>query len=262
MNGSLAYDLVGGYNGNYVGGVTIAQAGVPLLGFGSPSYSVLFDGSSSYVDIPEGPFNITGAITAMAWVNVPGALSHFSGLMGHGDSSWRTSVNNYGDPGAADGGNADATCTNSIVGSGWHMVAYTYTGFPNVNDNGALYVDGVQQATNTVGVPAGDGLDVWIGGSPDYGTQRLLSANMAHAAIFAKALSASQILALYNAASIAPAVTLNLAPARAGSLTLTWSQGTLLQSASLAGPWTTNTAASPYTVVPTNSQMYFKVLVN
>ena len=261
-NGSIAYDLVGGNNGTYEGNVALAQAGVPLVGFGSPSYAALFDGSSAYVDIPEGPFNITGAITAMAWVNVPSALPHFSGLMGHGDSSWRTSVNNNGDPGSADGSNPDATSSNSIVGTGWHMVAYSYTGVPNVTNNGSLYVDGVLVASNTVGAPAGNSLDVWIGGSPDYGTQRLLPGSIAHAAIFTKALSASQISALYDAGSIAPIVTVSIAPASAGNLNLTWSQGTLLQSTNLAGPWTTNTAPSPCTITPTNSQMFFKVLVN
>jgi hypothetical protein len=261
-NGSIAYDFVGGHNGTYSGDVMLGQPGVPMLGFGFPSYSVLFDGASAYVDIPEGPFNITGAITAMAWVNVPATPSHFSGLMGHGDSSWRTSVNTSGEPGAADGSNPDATGSNSIAGTGWHMVAYTCTGVPNVSDNGSLYVDGLLQANNSVGVPSGDSLDVWIGGSPDYGTQRLLSGSVAHAAIFTNALSPSQVLALYHAGSIAPTVKLNLAASGAGSLILTWSQGTLLQSASLDGPWTTNTASSPYTVMPTNSQMYFKVLVN
>jgi hypothetical protein len=261
-NGSIAYDIIGGHNGTYIGGATLAQTGVPLAGFGSPSYAVLFDGLSGYVDIPEGPFNITGAITGMAWVNIPATPNHFSGLMGHGDSSWRLSVNTLGEPGSADGSAPDATSPTSIAATGWHMVAYTYTGVPNVTGNGSLYVDGVLEASNTVTVPAGDGLDVWMGGSPDYGTQRLLSGRMAHAALFANALSASQILALYYAGSIIPPVSLNLSPSGAGSLTLTWSQGTLLQSPSLTGPWTTNTAPSPYTLVPTNSQMFFKVLVN
>ncbi len=261
-NGSIAYDLVGGYNGSYIGGFALGQSGVPLLGFGSPSYSALFDGVSGYVDIPEGPFNITGAITALAWVNVPSALPHFCGLIGHADTSWRLSVNGSGDPGSADGSAVDATSPTSIIGTGWHMVAYTYTGASSVSNNGALYVDGVRKASNTVVTPAGNGLDVWIGGSPDYGTQRLLSGSVAHAAVFTKALSASQISALYNAASTAPTVTLNFASARAGSVNLTWSQGTLLESTNVAGPWTTNTAASPYTIMPTNSQMYFKVLVN
>jgi len=47
------------------------------------------------------------------------------------------------------------------------------------------------------------------------------------------------------------------------NLTLTWSpaQAWLLQATNLAGPWITNSAAtSPYTVAPTNSQMFFKLL--
>ncbi len=261
-NGSVAYDLVGGHNGTYAGGVALAQPGAPLAGFGSPDYSVLFDGTSGYVDIPEGPFNITGALTAMAWVNVPAIPSHFSGLIGHGDSSWRVSVNASGQPGSADGSNPDATSPTSIGGTGWHLVTYTYTGAPNVTGNGSLYVDAILKANNTVNVPAGNNLDVWIGGSPDYGTQRLLPGSVAHAAIFNKSLSAAQLSALYKAGSTSPPVELNLAPAALGGLTLTWPQGTLLQSTDIAGPWTTNTAPSPYTILPTNSQLYFKVLLN
>jgi hypothetical protein len=45
------------------------------------------------------------------------------------------------------------------------------------------------------------------------------------------------------------------------SLTLSWPQGTLLQSGDLVR-WTTNPASSPYTVPPTNLQIFFKVRVN
>jgi hypothetical protein len=69
-------------------------------------------------------------------------------------------------------------------------------------------------------------------------------------------------MALYNAGSIVPNVTLNLVPAGAGGLQLTWPQGTLLQSTNVAGPWVPIRVTSPYTISPTNSQMYFKVLVN
>ncbi|HEY5042708.1 MAG TPA: hypothetical protein VIK53_11975 [Verrucomicrobiae bacterium] len=44
-----------------------------------------------------------------------------------------------------------------------------------------LYVDGVLVASNTAGTLAEDSLDVWIGGSPDYGTARLFPGNPAHA---------------------------------------------------------------------------------
>ncbi|HZM03714.1 MAG TPA: hypothetical protein VFC44_11945 [Candidatus Saccharimonadales bacterium] len=45
-----------------------------------------------------------------------------------------------------------------------------------------------------------------------------------------------------------------------GSLTLTWSQGTLFQTTNVAGPWIANTnATSPYVVTPTNAQQYYKI---
>ena len=193
----------------------------------------------------------------MAWVKVP-SISHFSGILGHGDSSWRMTVNGSGNPGAANGGSGDATSPTSIVGNSWHMVAYTYTGVPNVANNGALYVDGVLKANNTVPVNTGNLLDVYIGGAPDYGTGRLLPGSIAHAAIFTNALSAAQITALYNSSLVAPIPMLTITPSGSENLTVIWWQGILQQATNVSGPWITNMAASPYTVVPTNSQTYFR----
>ena len=101
-SGTIAYDVIGGNNGTYtissaIGSTyTLAQAGPTNSFFGSPSYSTYFQ--SAYVDIPEGPFNITNAITTVAWVQLlvtPG----FDGLIGHGDASWRMSINPSGQPG-------------------------------------------------------------------------------------------------------------------------------------------------------------------
>lgn len=59
-----------------------------------------------------------------------------------------------------------------------------------------------------------------------------------------------------------PSTTLSIASGSGGNLKITWSQGTLLQATNVSGPWVTNSmATSPYTVAPTNSQMYFKVRV-
>jgi hypothetical protein len=260
-NGSTAYDLVGGYNGTYVGGVTLANPGVPFLGFSSASSTALFDGTSAYVDVPEGPFNFTNAFTVVAWVKVP-AISHFSGILGHGDSSWRVSINPSGDPAGNDGNSSgDAASPTSILGTNWHMLAYACAGPTNVGGNGLLYIDGVPVATNTVRTVATNNLDVWIGGSPDYGTARLLAGNIAQAGIFTNALSPAQVLTLYQAATNVLTIKLSIAPVGGGNLTLFWSRGTLLQSTNLAGPWTTNSAASPYTFAPTNTQTYFKVKV-
>ena len=261
-SGTVAYDLVGDHNGSYVGGVTLAQSGPTNPIFGSASRSALFDGSSGYVDIPEGPFNITGAITVAAWVDVS-SVSSFKGLIGHGDASWRVSVNSSGEPGASDGLlPTDATSPTSIADGNWHSVVYTYDGTLN-SENGALYVDGSLVANDSVTTtPGGDNLDVWIGGSPDYGTGRLLNARIAHAAIFTQALTATQVQDLYTGVYTAP-VSLSITYS-GSSPVFSWATGTLLQAPTLFGPWTTNTTAvSPYTVpLAAGNNQFFKVLVN
>ena len=260
-SGSVAHDLVGNNNGTYIGGCTLAQSGPTNSIFGSASRSALFDGASGYVDIPEGPFNLTNAITTVAWVNLVSAPS-FAGLLGHGDVSWRMSIDSSSQPGANDGTSPDATSSNGINDGNWHVVAYVYTGVPGITGNGSLYVDGALAANNTVAAtPAGDNLDVWIGGSPDYGAGRLLNAKIAHAAVFDRALTAVQIQDLHTGVYAAP---VNLTVTRSGSsVMLNWPEGVLLQAPSVLGPWTTNSAAvSPYTVPDKSGNQFFRVLVN
>jgi len=48
----------------------------------------------------------------------------------------------------------------------------------------------------------------------------------------------------------------------ATNLSLNWASGTLLSATNLLGPWVTNALVSPFTVVPTNAQQYFRLLVN
>jgi hypothetical protein len=41
---------------------------------------------------------------------------------------------------------------------------------------------------------------------------------------------------------------------------LTWAKGgTLLQATNLISGWVTNSSASPYTIVPTNQQMFYRL---
>jgi hypothetical protein len=42
---------------------------------------------------------------------------------------------------------------------------------------------------------------------------------------------------------------------------LSWATGSLLQARNISGPWVTNSAVSPYTVTPTNSQMFYRLAV-
>ncbi|HEV2437856.1 MAG TPA: pyrrolo-quinoline quinone [Verrucomicrobiae bacterium] len=40
---------------------------------------------------------------------------------------------------------------------------------------------------------------------------------------------------------------------------LTWAGGSLLEATNLSGPWVTNSAVSPFTMVPTNAQMFYRL---
>jgi hypothetical protein len=259
-SGTVAHDLIGGNNGSYVGGCTLAQSGPTNSIFGFASASVLFDGTSGHADIPEGPFNITGPLTTVAWINVI-TVPTFAGIIGHGDSSWRMSVNGTGEPGASDGSATDATSTISIADGAWHFIAYTYGGASGPT-NGVLYVDGAEVASQSVTTaPPGDGLDVWIGGSPDYGTARLLNAKIAHAAIFNQTLTATQIQELYAGIYTSP-VKLDIRWTGTNAV-LTWPAGTLLQGPAASGPWTAvGSAVSPYSVPAGPNAQFFRVLVN
>jgi uncharacterized protein YjdB len=265
-SGTIAYDLIGGHNGTYTNTYALGQAG-PTNAFFGGSASAVFDGTSGHVDISGTPFNITGAVTVIAWVNILSAPT-FDGLFGHGDASWRMTIDSSGQPAGNDGsGLPDATDPISSPGindGNWHMVAYSYTGTLGQNGNGSLYVDGVLVANNTVtNAPLANNLDVWIGGSPDY-NNRFLPAYIANAAVFAQSLSATQVNGIYNGQWIPAAVgPQTITITHSGSnVVLSWGTGTLLESTNLLGPWTTNNAAvSGYSVPATNTAKFFRLLV-
>ncbi|HEX3798244.1 MAG TPA: LamG-like jellyroll fold domain-containing protein [Verrucomicrobiae bacterium] len=264
-SGTIAYDAAGSYNGTYEGQITQGQPGPTNAFFGDSSLSAFFDGSTSIVDIPEGPFNITNAITVVTWVNVLASPTHFTDAFGHGDTSWRISVNQNSppQPGAADGSAPDVTDGTGISLNAWHMLAYTYTGGVGAG-LGTLYVDGAPVGTEDfTAPPIGNNLDVWIGGAPDYGlgnSGRLIPAEIAHCAIFAHALSAEAIQGLYNGVFTAP---VSLTITRSGqNVVITWPTGVLLQAPTVNGPWTTNSATSPFTTSAASGTEFYKVLVS
>jgi hypothetical protein len=263
-SGPTAYDMIGGINGTYTGGISYQQTGPTNGYFGATSYAAGFDGTSAYVDIPGATINFTDAVTTVAWVQLIGTPPDFSGVFGHGDDSWRMSVNPAQYPGGNDGTSAlaDATGQAPLSLGSWYMLTYTYTGVPGTANNGALYVNGQLVANNTIlTAPTGDALDAWIGASPDYALLRLYLGNITQASLFHEALSAAQVNGLYNGVFVPSNVTLGYAHS-GSNLVLTWNAGLLLQAPTLAGPWTTNNAASsPYMVPAGSGNQFFRVLV-
>ncbi len=172
-NGTVAYDYVGGNNGNYVGGVVNKAAGAPNPGMGSPNYAVSLNGVSAYIDIPGSSLNFTGPMSMLAWIKTSGG-GNFQTVAGKGDSSYRLDVDTSHKPHFADGGNGDVVGPSSVANSTWHQLAGVYSGTAQY-----IYVDGqlagANSAAKTVG---GDSSDFWIGGAPDYGTGRLFGGSV------------------------------------------------------------------------------------
>jgi Concanavalin A-like lectin/glucanases superfamily/Immunoglobulin domain len=222
-NGSTSWDYVGQHNGTYNGGFLQAQPGVPDAGFAptNTSYSVIFNGSSGYIDIPENAIpvktnlvtgfvnyptltnlNVTGPLTMIGWI-LSSASGRFTTFFGHGDPSYRMDYDNSGHPHFADFNN-DATASFSVGDSKWHLIVGVYTGVSNL-----CYVDGALAAQAlTGGQGAGDAFDLWIGGDPQYGTGRLFQGNMAQCALLNYALTGAQVFQIFNNAGALPQISL------------------------------------------------------
>jgi hypothetical protein len=125
---------------------------------------------------------------------------------------------------------------------------------------------GVQSATNAIPQDSEQFGVAWHIGDDAQGATgtRTFPGSISDVGVFLSALSPSQVNALYNAGlgTVAPPnVTLYVTPASPGKVTLTWSQGTLLQATNLTGAWTATTLTSGSTVDTTNSMMFYKVQV-
>jgi hypothetical protein len=120
--------------------------------------------------------------------------------------------------------------------------------------------NGLQTATNIMPhvnmTWGGSQANIRIGCDNSVGTT--FNGKIDEVAVFNRALSQSEMLTL--AGSAAP-VTPTLTIGRSGAnVILTWSAGQLLEASALTGPWTTNSATSPYTNTPTGAQKFYRAV--
>jgi hypothetical protein len=282
---AVASDYVSGYNGLYGTGTQDGYPSYDILGPQPPQFPGFpasntametFAGTAnSYMSASAGTL-ATNTVTYAMWINPTAPAATFDGLLMNRSGP-------TGGDGLGFGGDTDATgmadigyTWNNNDSDTWSFSSYL---FPIVNQwnfaamviqptQATLYLinsNGVQTAVNPIAHDSEEFAVAWhVGGDAQDGGNgsRTFPGIISSVSVYLSALSSNQLSALYNAGlQIAAPVTLGIAPAGAGSVTLTWAQGTLLQAANLAGPWTTNTATSPATLAATNSQMFFKVLV-
>jgi len=230
--------------GLYLQGTTPGVAGPPFGGFGSPSYACAFNGigGSATNGIPfstngvASPFvSATGSgivvtnvdfalnqtnsnISAMVWFKSNPEDGRFQSLIGHGDSSWRFSLD--GTTGKLrwnPGEGGELTSTRIYNDGKWHFLVGVYTNSGTVaTGTNYMYVDGVLDTSGAVATAAaGSTTNVMIGGAPDYSLsgnngvyrpQRHFAGSLAHAAYLTNALDPVTIQSLYDAAQVPPAI--------------------------------------------------------
>ena len=201
-DGTIAFDYSGTNDGIYTGGCVLGQTGLPATAGIGANTAVTFDGATAYVNIPVGRLNITNALTVIQWVQPPnGGDTGFTTPLGHSDQSYRFDVAG-GQPHWADAG-PDIVSTTPINDGNWHQLVGVYDG-----TNESLFVDGQPAGTPHTSAPAGSTANVWIGGAPDYAGARNFNGNIAQVAILTNALTAAQVLAIYNSLDTPPTVTI------------------------------------------------------
>ncbi len=249
-------------NGTYEPGIIPGVVGVPLPGFGPINFGCQFNGANGYLDVPGAGLDLRGPVTVVCWCQAPPANGIFQTIVGKGDTSYRLDLDWNGYPRFADDINPDAVGTTLIGDGQWHFLAGTYDGFTN-----SLYLDGLlngwKEAPNPI---TGNPNDLWIGGAPDYGVNRLFNGVVDDVAIFPYALSPAQIQQLFAASFRAGGV-----PPRAeqfglniyrigDQIKLVWCSGTLQVASAPSGPYTDlNGLPSPHVLTPVADQLFFRV---
>jgi hypothetical protein len=260
-----------------------AASGVaPVSTNGMIGYGCAFNGTSQFLD--AGLVQIGKTFTLSAWVNIASVAMSEQTIWCNKQGGWNTAgfdfyVNTYQtndgkiyfDTADGVGGNVSPrTAAHAVSFGQWHLLTSTTDG---VNGAVHVYLDGVDQTINTGVDTAFQATNYVRCGSLLTGTTGTLCFNglMDEARIESGVRSSAWVWASWatvadsafaNYMSIVPAVVILHCQATSGQLVLTWLAGTLQSAPTVTGPYTDMTGvASPYILVPSGAQQYFRVRV-
>jgi hypothetical protein len=201
----------------------------------------------------------TNTVTIGMWIYPDGVQSSAAGLFVNRNPGTVAGLGYYNNDRLGYKWNNDAQPTWSF-NSGLLIPTnvWSYVAVAVAPTNAILYLyntNGLLSATNFVTHTnmtwGGSQSNIRIGSDNSVGTT--FNGRIDEVAVFNRALTAAEILQLAG-----QSVTLKIAPSGA-SLQLTRPYGTLLEATNVAGPWTTNPAASPYVVVPSGDRRFYRV---
>ena len=211
--GDVALDYAGGFNGTYLDGISLGQAGALK---DDPSTAVSFNGTDGKVEVPHATAVNGTHFSIECWAKVTGGAGNYrSPLTSRGDSPQRGFIF-YATP--ADQwefwtGKGDQTGWDPIVGPAvvydeWTYLVATYDGTTK-----RLYVNGREVGTSLLAyAPNSDKpLRIGAGATDDPVGNFFFAGNVDEVAVYAAALSPERIALHYGAAfgaSTPPSVTL------------------------------------------------------
>jgi len=265
-SGTTAHDSMGGYDGTYASAVQLGgpgQESAGLFGMGADTASAVFSGGTAncYVAVPALNLN-TNTVTIMAWVYPTAVPDPWTGIF------------------MCSTPNADGMMfrdTPSQLGMYWDGgFWYDGTGLTVPVNQWSLVALSVEPTDATLYVMNSAGTNSWFNnaamtvepwsnpariGSDPYSISRTFNGYINEVAVFNRTLTGAQLGRFYTTAITAQAAAPILQMQKSGTNPqLTWSQGMLLQSTNVVGPWTTNSSAtSPFIVNPTGPQMFYRL---
>ncbi len=244
-----------------------------------------FNGTAQFLD--AGLVKLPKAFTVSAWINIAPTANSEQTIWCNKPGGWNVAgfdfyVNSYRTNDgiiyfdSADGVSGDVsprTAAHAVTFGQWHLLTGTMDG---VNGTVHVYIDGADKTTSTgvdtafqvtnyvrcgsllTGTPGAAG-NLYFDGSMD--ETRIENGIRSPAWVWASwATVADNAFATYG--SIAPASVILHYQRVDGQLVLTWTTGTLQSAPAITGPYSDIMGAtSPYTLVPSIAQQYFRVKV-
>lgn len=275
------YDYIGGGVGTYETNALKANGPRPGVfpGFESSNTATQSRTTNGYMDHSWTTFSPlylnTNTVTLAAWIYPNGAQAEFAGLVFTYAGVTRAGMS-FGDHYTSPSGVGQLVYSwndddirafpsgLTIPVNQWSFIALVIT-----PTNGTLYLGStngtLSAATNSTPHISEPWSGIWTAGyDPKWAPppQYVFNGIVDEVAVFERSLSLVEINALYNAAFTTPPASVTLTIQKVGStVQVSWPQGTLMEASSLAGPWTTNNATSPYSVTPTAATKFYRVIV-
>jgi hypothetical protein len=261
-SGDVAEDSVGSNDGVYLNGVTL---GVPGAIVGDTNTAAGFQVANlTKVDVPYSEaLNPPAGFSVELWARVTGGDTYRSPLTSRADFPQRGYIF-YATPANIWQfwtGNGDAGGWNTIGGPAVQLNTWTHLVGTFDGTNKLFYVNGklVASSTPTFAPNTENPLRFGAGrteGEGDY----FFEGDVDEVSFYNKVLTQAQVVQHFVAGRPIPvAPTINIALAN-NQITLTWSSGTLQQTADITGTWQdVPGATSPMTLAPTANRQFYRV---